>query len=105
MDKATMPRARTKSNHEIPRRVRTVSRVKRGFRLSSLGFAISDTMMAKVEAPKIDRLRTKERNPSKDLMISRLLPSLGDFVSFTEEPVGTGEVIVASWLLEAIGKT
>lgn len=88
MDTATIPSARTKSNQLMLRRVLIVSRVKRGFATRSLGFAISDTMMAKVEAPKIERLRTNERNPSKDLITSMVLVSFGALVCVAEGPAG-----------------
>jgi hypothetical protein len=93
IDAATMPSARMKSSQAIPRSVRTVSRLKRAFGLSSSGFAISDTMIAKIEAPKIDRLRTNERNPWKDSMIAGLCIASGALLSSLE----------GSTVLDAVG--
>jgi hypothetical protein len=79
----------------MPRRVWTVPRVKRGFSARSLGFAISDTMTAKVEAPKIERLITNERNPLKDLITtSAVLAPFGVMVCVAKELAGTGSVLV-----------
>lgn len=47
-------------------------------------------MTAKVEAPKMERLRTNERNPSKDLITSVVLVPFGALVCVTEGPTGTG---------------
>jgi hypothetical protein len=65
--------------------------------VKSLGFAISDTVTAKIDAPRIERLITNERNPSKDLMTTSVgLAPFGVVASVTEELAGTGSALVAS---------
>lgn len=53
-------------------------------------------MTAKVEAPKMERLRTKERNPSKDFITSVVLALLGAFASEGSAKTG-GLVMESSW--------
>lgn len=71
----------------MPRKLRTVSRAKRAEALISLGFAISDTTTVKVEAPKMERVRPKERNVLKDFSLSLFLAVTVTFGKSFERPV------------------